>query len=249
MTILAYHSIDDDWDDPLAVTAAAFQAQMARVARMTPLPLPQYVARLRELRLPRGAVAVTFDDGYRNLLTRALPICESLGIACAAFVTTANIDRGEPLGGRPESRSANRPLAWEEVRALARAGWTIGSHTVTHRDLVAATDDEELAAELTASRTRIAEMLADGCEIMSYPYGRHDERVRSAVATAGYTAALTLPTGREYHDTSLAIPRIGVFRGDSPAAFRLKLLPKALAAKLALMPPHAVEGADHGERR
>lgn len=248
MTILAYHSLDAEWDDPLAVRPEAFAKQMRIVASMKPLALCEYARRLARRDLPRGAVAVTFDDGYRNNLTHALPICRALGIEPAIFVAVSPIERGEPLGWRDEARDANEPLDWDGVRELAAAGWTIGSHTMSHRDLVLA-PAAELASELVDSRARIAEVLGAVCDTLSYPYGRHDETVRRATADAGYIAAFTLPTGREYHDTALAIPRVGVFRDDEARTFRLKLSSAFLAAKLLLRPSRPVEGVDGGAAR
>lgn len=242
MTILAYHSIAADWGDPLAVRPEHFARQMAMVARMRPLALPEYVRLLRGGNLPHRAVAVTFDDGYADNLELAGPVCRRLGISPAIFLAVGHIDSGEPLGWRPETREANRPLSWDQVRVLAEQGWTIGSHTSAHRDLVAAPQDA-LTEELAASRARIGEMLGRAGDLLSYPYGRHDARVRDAVAAAGYDAAFTLPNGREYHDHLLAVPRIGVFRSDSPALFRLKASGLLLGVKLRFRRPRAVEGS------
>lgn len=242
MTILAYHSIDATWDDPLAVSPEDFARQMEVVARMRPLAIADYVRLLRAGRLPKRAVAVTFDDGYANNLERAAPVCRDLGIKPAVFLAADHVSSGAALGWRPEGRDSNRPLDWEGVRRLAAEGWTVGSHTSRHSDLVAV-DSGTLTAELSDSRLLIEKEVGLPVDLLSYPYGRHDERVRRAAAEAGYDAAFSLPTGREHHDSLMAIPRVGVFGSDGPATFRLKLLGLTLAMKLRLRRARPVEGS------
>lgn len=45
--------------------------------------------------LPEGTVAVTFDDGYRNVLTNAAPVLESLAIPATVYIVTGFVERGE----------------------------------------------------------------------------------------------------------------------------------------------------------
>jgi peptidoglycan/xylan/chitin deacetylase (PgdA/CDA1 family) len=96
----------------------------------------------------------------------------------------------------------------------------IGSHTVSHPHLPRLTD-AELQRELRESRERIADELARPCRYLAYPFGNEDARVRSAAAAAGYDAAFALP-GREDRIDRFALPRVGVYRRDSPMRFRLK---------------------------
>ena len=43
------------------------------------------------------ALLLTFDDGYRNTIDYALPVCESFGIKPVLFIATGHIDSGEPF--------------------------------------------------------------------------------------------------------------------------------------------------------
>src|SRR5207244_9134242 len=91
---------------------------------------------------------VTERDGAARILTRAL-------------VPLAPADRAERLARAAEAagvdlerRLAGVMLTWAEVRELARAGWTIGAHTVTHLN-VALASPAEAEAEIVASRDAI----------------------------------------------------------------------------------------------
>ena len=69
--ILGYHRIDQPDSDPfrLAVSPARFEEQMAVVRQAGEvLPLGEMANAAAEGRLPRAAIAITFDDGYLDNL-------------------------------------------------------------------------------------------------------------------------------------------------------------------------------------
>jgi peptidoglycan/xylan/chitin deacetylase (PgdA/CDA1 family) len=94
--VLGYHRVVDhiDYDGPLnpslCVTTDSFRRQMEQLReRFVVVPLSYVVRAVRgELELPQDAAAVTFDDGYRDVLLRAAPILRDLGIPAAVFVPT-----------------------------------------------------------------------------------------------------------------------------------------------------------------
>lgn len=58
------------------------------------LPLDEAVARLQAGTLPARAAAITFDDGYADNATNALPVLQHHGMAATFFVATAFLDGG-----------------------------------------------------------------------------------------------------------------------------------------------------------
>lgn len=63
-------------------------------AAFTVLPLRDALARLQAGKLPPGTVCITFDDGYRDNASNALPILLRLGLPATFFVTTRYLDGG-----------------------------------------------------------------------------------------------------------------------------------------------------------
>lgn len=97
--ILTFHRIDDE-DDPFlpALPTALFEARMAHIAQhYLVLPVEELVDRMRRDRVPRNALAITFDDGYRNNLTHAAPILARYGLRATIFLTTSCIGSREAL--------------------------------------------------------------------------------------------------------------------------------------------------------
>ena len=95
--ILTYHRVNDDRDPFFAaVPTAVFERHMAWVARTyVTLPLETLLERMRRGRLPRRALAITFDDGYRDNLTHAAPILARYGLPATIFVATGFIGTAE----------------------------------------------------------------------------------------------------------------------------------------------------------
>jgi peptidoglycan/xylan/chitin deacetylase (PgdA/CDA1 family) len=170
---------------------------------------------LRQVRAIRrfAAVHVTFDDAFRSS-TSVLPELRDLGVPVTIFACTGFADRGgAPLliaeldSQDPEDLEGLRTMSWDELRALAADGITIGSHAVSHPHLTRL-DDDQLEFELRESKRRVEDELGRPCPLLAYPFGEHDERVRAAARAAGYERAFGL-TGLGEH---FATPRVDLYR-------------------------------------
>jgi peptidoglycan/xylan/chitin deacetylase (PgdA/CDA1 family) len=122
-------------------------------------------------------------------------------------------------------------LDWDGVRALARGGQDVESHTRSHR-VLDTVPDAELDAELAGSRADLARALGAPPRSIAYPVGVPVPlRVRRAVARAGYTLGFTNTggvTSRARFDR-LAIRRVPMDRPVSPERLRALLAVPALA--------------------
>jgi peptidoglycan/xylan/chitin deacetylase (PgdA/CDA1 family) len=173
-------------------------------------------------RLPRGLVALTFDDGFRSVFEHAFPVLARHRLPATIFVVANTL--------APEAPQVNwvddpplRPLATlglEEVQEMQEAGIRVGSHSYAHQDLTSLSD-EECERDLRASRQLLEDQLETRITLLAYPLGLHDERVRRAAARAGFTHAFTLPDQREPIGP-FAVPRVGIYPGDGGMTLRGK---------------------------
>lgn len=105
LTVLAYHRIVDadaaafrGYVGNASAAPDEFATQIAWVTRhFTPVTLTEVAAALDGRALPHRPLLVTFDDGYRDNLTAALPVLERHGVGAAVFLATDHIGTGEPF--------------------------------------------------------------------------------------------------------------------------------------------------------
>lgn len=224
MTILCFHAVDPRWQSPLALGPREFAAHCTWLARhRTVVPLEVALAHLTpQGRLPRGMVALTFDDGLAQLAEHVFPVLERHRLPATVFLVTSTLTpQGHPVDW------VDTPPAWplhtlsrEQVLEARDRGFGFASHSWAHRtlpDLAA----QECVADLTDSRELLEDVLGKPVRILAYPRGRHDAMVRSATRRAGYTHGLALPEGPE-DPGPYAVPRAGVFPGNGAAVLRAK---------------------------
>jgi peptidoglycan/xylan/chitin deacetylase (PgdA/CDA1 family) len=97
LQILIYHRVLDQVDSlrPGEMTAELFDLQMQTVARyFNPLSLKDGLSQLEAGTLPPRAVAITFDDGYKDNLTTATPILNKYKLQATVFVATGFLNGG-----------------------------------------------------------------------------------------------------------------------------------------------------------
>lgn len=106
LRILAYHRVLETADpegfsfdtELISATAAQFREQMRSIKRdFHPMRFDQVLSCIdADRRLPKGAILVTFDDGYDDNYRIAFPILRELGMSAMFFVSTGHIDSGMP---------------------------------------------------------------------------------------------------------------------------------------------------------
>jgi peptidoglycan/xylan/chitin deacetylase (PgdA/CDA1 family) len=219
--ILMYHGVADVPEDPnlLCVTPSRFAEQMAWLSRrgLRGVGISALAEAVRAGR-QRGLVGITFDDGYVNVLEAALPELRRHGFTASMFIIS---DR---LGGSNEwDEGPSWPLmSADQVAELAAAGMEIGSHSATHRRL-AGLDADQLRAEVTGSRARLAELLGTPIRGFAYPYGSMDAAARQAVRDAGYDWACAVEASMAELGF-MALPRVYVGERDDARRMTAKRL-------------------------
>jgi peptidoglycan/xylan/chitin deacetylase (PgdA/CDA1 family) len=171
----------------------------------------------------RKTVVLTFDDGYRDFYTEAMPVLKQCGFSATIFLAT---DRIQQTPVRIEGADY---LTWREVRELHSEGIQFGAHTVTHPDLRSLGPDE-LEQELGRSKEIIEDSLGVRVESFSYPHGfpeedrQYAEYVRDLLCNLGYDNAVTTILGRAKKETErYSLPRLPINSFDDAAFLRAKL--------------------------
>ena len=154
------------------------------------MPLRRLVELLdADLELPRKAVVLTIDDGYKSVYRHAFPVLKEFGYAATLFLYIGFItETGDSLW-------------WPQIEEMVAAGVDIGSHSYSHLKLTKGGDESEgeyarrLERELLKSKDFLERKLNVDVAWFSYPYGAYDAAVKKSVVDYGYRAALVLNGG------------------------------------------------------
>lgn len=205
--ILLYHSVGNG---PLAVPESVFREQVAWLSERASI-VPLAVA-LAGMPTSGTQVVITFDDGYASLHDRVAPILAEYGATATVYLNTgwigdtARRPSDVNLGHYPREYFMN----WGEAEALAKAGWTIGSHGVDHLDLTQQ-DAASVERELTVSKRAIQSRLNRPCEHFAYTWGRFTRSLEGRVREAGYLSAMSGLHGPVLTGSDrFALPRIDI---------------------------------------
>jgi peptidoglycan/xylan/chitin deacetylase (PgdA/CDA1 family) len=212
--ILTYHAIDSS-ESAISVSEPDFRRHMAWLATQAIEVLP--LERVRD-RSPKGdAVALTFDDGFRNFAEIAHPVLEDYGFHSTVFVVPGHVGGDNRWGGAEAEGIPTLPLMdWSELASLVKGGGvSVGAHSVAHPHLTRL-EDQALERELSRSRSEIENQLGYAPVTFAYPYGDHDKRVVEATARHFDLACSTRLSVLGADDSPLSLPRLDMFYFRKP---------------------------------
>jgi peptidoglycan/xylan/chitin deacetylase (PgdA/CDA1 family) len=204
--VLLFHRVDDRFPgDPITCSRREFAAFCAFLRHYYDvIALAALVERLRAGADLSGCVAITFDDGYRDNHDAAAPELQRHGLPAAFFIVTEFIGSDTVPWWDAKLGQPAEWMEWDQVRALAAAGFEIGAHTMHHADLGVVTGSAAWR-EITGSRDRLEAELGRRPRFFSYPYGRRHqitEANRELVRQAGFEACLSAYGGGVSRATS-----------------------------------------------
>lgn len=191
--ILCYHRFGDKVPSPLSLPPDIFESQMNYLSRngyrtITPDDLLAFLEYRR--RIPAKSVLITIDDGYGSAYDIAYPILRKYGFTATLFIYTDYIG---------VSKSA---LTWAKLKEMKAAGFSVGSHTVSHADLTLRREGESEASEsyriereLALSKRIIDGKLGQDTLFISFPYGRYNRDVLRLAKKTGYKLAASVKRG------------------------------------------------------
>jgi peptidoglycan/xylan/chitin deacetylase (PgdA/CDA1 family) len=176
----------------------------------------------------RPAVALTFDDGYEDGHSHALPILMDLDLPATFFLTAGFLEKDprvlQHMAGLWGCDLDDLvPLSWEQVADLRGCGMEIGSHSYSHGNL-ANMSPNQVVQELRGSRDLIGERLGTTIDLFAYPFGKPRIHFTSATAemtkVSGYRAAVAVThRGVKESDSLYRIPR---FFADGDTARKIE---------------------------
>ena len=204
--ILMYHHVAPmeearkEGHAPLTVDSGIFASQMQYLAdrgyRVITLQTLSDFFDAKE-NLPPKAVVLTFDDGYVDFYTHALPILESHQYKSDLFVPTGLMENPGYL-------------TWEQIKSASTRGVRIDHHTWSHAN-IAQTSETFFHRELDIASQQLIERGYGPTTIFAYPYGNHNGQDKIELSKRGFTLAVTTIQGQvQCKEDRLALRRTRV---------------------------------------
>jgi peptidoglycan/xylan/chitin deacetylase (PgdA/CDA1 family) len=218
---VAYHGVDvvSPGDDPenLCVSPARFRAQLDLLLRagFELVTVAELAERAAGGEPPPGLASLSFDDGLEDNHRVVLPILRELGVPATVYVATGFIGRQNEWIGRP-----SRYMTEEELRELARAGFELGAHSVSHPDL-SALDREACRREVGESVAAVEAIAGVPVRTFAYPFCTYGDDAVAAVREAGLLAAVTCEGRGDW--SPYTMKRALITGKDGRASFAAKL--------------------------
>jgi peptidoglycan/xylan/chitin deacetylase (PgdA/CDA1 family) len=211
VAILTYHSLDDSGavlSTPPRIFAAQMQLLHERGIRV--IPLSEVCQALSGQAGTEPLLALTFDDGFRNVYEYGLPVLQRYGFPATVFLVTDYCGALNAWPGQPASVERRPLLSWAEVREMSVAGIAFGSHTRTHPDLRRMTR-QEIEEELVGSKQAIEDTIGRAVDALAYPYGAANQMVRHLAQTHFALACSTTLGSVRLGSDPFALERIDMY--------------------------------------
>jgi peptidoglycan/xylan/chitin deacetylase (PgdA/CDA1 family) len=167
-------------------------------------------------------VGITFDDGYLNNLTHALPVLRRHGFSSTCYAVskllgkTNEWDSGIGVAQVPLMNAV-------ELRQWVAGGQEVGSHTQSHVRLLQS-DAATALVEMTQGKADLEGLLATPVHHFCYPYGEYAQPHVEMARQAGFQTVTTTRRGRSAVEGNLLeLPRVPVVRSTSLPVFWLKV--------------------------
>ena len=234
--ILLYHRVNDVSDDVLTANTRRFAEHLVTLRQyyrvLSTEKLVEQIAEHKPLDQPT-AVAIHFDDCYRDVHTNAAALLHAARTPAVAFVSSGFVgtDRAfqHDLDKYPHTFEN---FLEQELKELPELGVSVGAHTVNHVDL-GKVELQQARVEVYESRRQLEQFIGKPVSLFSFPFGGLNnirEEVRDMAKQAGYSALFSAHGGFINSETELYdIPRLGISSDHSPLALMMELEGLSLA--------------------
>ena len=187
--------------------------------------------------LPERLGVISFDDGFEDFYTHAMPLLQGHHVPATLYVTTDYI--GQTSRWLAAEGESHKPMmTWSQIREVAGQSVEIGAHSLSHPALDIL-DRNSAWREIDGSKRVLESGLHRNISSFAYPHGYHTQETRALVEKAGFTSACAVKNSiSDPEDDPFALARIIISHDvDVPLLARLLngegLVPKHKRERLA----------------
>lgn len=184
--IVMYHSINYSLKpDALVTSPEKFDYHLSyfRDNGYNVLSMDELVEGVRSKKeFSKNSVVITFDDGYEDNYTYALPILKKYGYEAVFFIPS------EEVGQKGY-------LSWPQIREMIDSGMDIGGHAKYVDSYLPEKTSPELYKEIKESKSKLESNLNYSVDHFAYPIGGFNEQIKNITEESGFISASTTNRG------------------------------------------------------
>lgn len=219
--ILTYHNFTTEESSSYKINIVEFEKQMDYLAahNYSVISLSELLKGLKTSQLPPKPIVITIDDGYKSTYTLAYPVLRKYNFPATLFIYTNFIEKN------------NGSLTWEEIREMTKNNIEIGSHTLSHCNLLKYKKNENYETYLTRikkeiflSKEILESKIQGKVKFFAYPYGTYGSTIKDLAIQAGYKGILNANSmNNTLNADSFSLNRQIIF-GQSPLNSFVRIL-------------------------
>lgn len=222
--ILMYHRIADIPGDRNALPKERFEQQLQYLSlhnyhTITPDDLYNYY--VNNIKLPPNPILLTFDDGYTDNYTDALPLLQKYNMKAVVFPIYNWI--GKTNEWENFGKKSTTTMTIDELKSWQNQGMDIQPHTANHPFLTQC-NHQQLKLELSTAKQQFETLLQKTMDYLCYPYGFFNQQVIDVTKQSQYKMAFAIfdhvPL---WHINLFALPRIPIPSHQKMWEFKLKV--------------------------
>ncbi len=177
-TVVIYHHVSETSPKSTSVTPEQFaeHLQLIEELGLEVVPLPKIVNAIKAGEpVPNNWLAITFDDGFRNVYENALPMLKERKWPFTVFV---NPDMVKP---------SKLYMSWDELKELTNHGGDIMNHTLAHENLVQdGLTLEQIEQNILSAEQQIKENIGHNYKTLAYPFGEYNDAIKAILKKHGF---------------------------------------------------------------
>lgn len=223
--ILTYHKFCiGESPDAYTINISHFEKQLKFLKEndYQVISLSQLIQCIESKHFPYKPVILTIDDGFKSVYTLAFPVLKKYNFPAILFLYTNFINHGP------------NQLSWQEIKEMIDGGMEVGSHSVSHCNLLNRRkykSQEEyirrIKKEIFNSKNILEKNINRKVHSFAYPYGVYSQQVQLLAKQAGYQALFNVNS----MNNTMPIDTYSLNRQIIPAGYSLEKFQAILKEK------------------
>ena len=166
--VILYHQIDDNNDASDKVKTSDFELQMRYlhdigIKSITTQDFNDW--KKGEKDIPEKNVIIFFDDGWKSVYEKAMPIMDKYGLVGTIALVSDHAD----------GAFGSKYMNWNEIKELQNKGWKIEAHGKSHVKMAELSEDEFIK-QLIVSKENITNNLGTAPTSFIFPYNNATQK-------------------------------------------------------------------------